>query len=802
MDLAEQPNANRNDYIGLFLLVMATIAFEILLTRIFSVTMWYHFAFMAISIAMFGMTVGAIIVYSSPTWFSGGNIRPLLLVSSVCFAISIVISFAVHFSIPCYLPKEGQVSFMALSVTYLVVAIPFMFSGIATCLALTKFPKQVGKLYATDLIGASFGCLLIIPLLTTVDGPSAILFVAALAATAAIFFCQTGQSKRYLALSVLVLVFLLVGGITNAVLAKNHQQFFRIQWAQNNKESVPLYEKWNCFSRIMVYGDPKELHRPMAWGLSSTWPEDKKVSELLLTIDGIAWTVLTGFNGDWSKTDYLKCDVTNLAHNLRPNANVLVVGVGGGRDILSALAYKQKSVAGVEINGDILNTLTNVYGDYTGHLDGYRQVKLINDEARSFIGSSKEKYDIIEISLVDTCAASAAGAFVLTENSLYTIEAWQDFLDHLSPGGVLSVSRWYVKSNPVELYRLESLAASALLKVGVGNPRENIIIVAQMAAANGGRAGSGIATLLVSKQPFSPNDINAAAKFANAQKFGILLSPDTALNLTFVNLTVPKYKDRVVSAFPGNISPPTDNNPFFFYFLNASDFLKGDLNSSVVTLLGHLSIVIVVLTLLSAVIPLLWMLLPGRYNQIKRAYPFLLYFGCIGLGFMFIEMSQVQRLIIFLGHPVYGLSVVLFTLLLSSGIGSFFITTRRDVNQKICLYALLVLLLLFGILTPVMASALSSASTIVRIAASIAILMPLGFFMGMCFPIGMQIANEQDCNLTPWLWGVNGATSVCASVLAVLIAINFGISASFWTGTVCYCLAVGTLLWLRNSRSG
>ncbi len=812
MSSTEQLRANRHDYIGLFLLIMATIAFEILLTRIFSVTLWYHFAFMAISIAMFGMTLGALIVQFNPKLFVDDNIRKWLSISSLALAVTIVLSFIIHFFCMNFFAagqteelREGLREILA--VTYVVVAIPFLFSGIGTCVALTKFPLQVGKLYATDLAGASVGCLFVIALLAAVDGPTAILVVATLAAIASAFFAQAGKLKSCQLFSILVAVGLSVASVSNAALATSHQQFFRIKSAQHDRESQLLYEKWNCFSRITVLGDPAVVHRPYAWGLSSTWPENKRISELMLIIDSIAGTVLTKFTGDWNKVEYLKCDVTNLAHILRHDANVLVVGVGGGRDILSALAFNQKSITGVEINYDILNTLTKVFGDYTGHLELYPQVKLVNDEARCFIDSSKDKYDIIEISLVDTSAASAAGAFVLTEHSLYTTQAWETFLNHMTRTGVLSVSRWYFKQSPVELYRLESLAIAALRKAGVSNPRDNIFIVAHTEGASGGRAKPGIATVLISKEPFSKEDIIAVANFADRQHFATILSPSNALDPVCAKLANAASSQSPLSDLAENIAPPTDDNPFFFFFLKPADLFNWNFdtltpqfgpNNTAIVMLRYLTIFILVLVLGSILIPLI---LLRRFNSLQYASPLLLYFASIGLGFMFIEISQVHRLIIFLGHPIYGLSVVLFTLLLASGIGSLSTSIGLKFDDKARLYVLLFVLLLFGSLTPAVITTLRSANTMIRIGASVAIMFPLGFFMGMCFPIGMKLANQTNRNLAPWLWGVNGATSVSASVLAVVIAISFGITASFWTGAACYLVAVMAFLFLNGKKT-
>jgi len=801
-------------YFGLFSVAMATLMYEILLTRIFSVTMWYHFAFMAISIAMFGMTMGAIIVYLYPNYFREDNINKHLTLSSLLFSVSIILSFVFHLFVPFIAANlHWTEQLLHVAGTFVVISIPFIFSGIAVCLALTKFTQKVSKLYAFDLCGAAAGCVLLGALLNVVDGPSAVFFIAGFAAAGAFLFALGGKAqgaKRFSPLAIVSLVAalgLIAFATTNAVMANQQKPILRLKWVHGYIEPTPLFEKWNSFSRVKVSGDPNELHRPYAWGLTSKWPEDKKVSELELMIDAGANTWLTKFDGDETKVEHLKRDLTNIVHYIRPNSRMLIVGTGGGRDVLSALIFKQKYIEGVEINNNIIYAVNKAFGDYTGHLDRYPNVKFANDEARSYIARSKDKFDIIQISLIDTFAATAAGAFVLTEHSLYTVEAWRSFLNHLEPSGVLTISRWYFKDRPVEMYRLVGLATAALKDQGVENPRQNIVIVAAMKGAQGGRGMDGIGTLMISKKPFTASDLDKISKFAEDNGFEIVLSPKTSIDENFSKIAEAKDLKPLLDSFPVNISPPNDDSPYFFHMLRFKDMFNAGLwnngvmshNPMAVSVLGWLSITVIFLTTLCIVVPLLWRL---KSAPLKGSAPLLLYFGMIGLAFMFVEISQMQRLIVFLGHPVYGLSVVLFTLLLASGLGSF--TTNSlsktakmsSFNSPVMRFgALLIVPVIFGSITPALIANFAGAETIVRIAIAVSLLFPLGLYMGMAFPIGMMMAGGAQRELTPWLWGINGATSVCASVLAVAIALNFGITVTFWCGAVCYLLAFLFLLW-------
>ena len=839
-------SARAGTFTGLFLITLATLTYQLLLTRIFSVTMYYHFAFVAISVTMFGMAVGALVVYGRPAVFTIERLNARLAQASLGFAITIVASFLAHLWLP-FRPELSLTGILTVVLTYGVLSIPFTFSGIVVALALTRFPEQVSALYAADLAGAAVGCALLGPLLRVTDAPTAIVATAAVAGLGAIRFlpAEAGshpgtvgqaesheilaggfrlqpedQTLRRICLSITLLFTAFAVVHTYAV--RHDSAWLRLVWVKGRYEAPPIVERWNPFSRIRVIGDPAREIKPSGWGFSPTLPQDLKARELHLDIDSYAGTELTAFDGSPATVEHLKYDVTNVVHYLRPSSDVVVVGTGGGRDILSALVFNQRNVTGVEINPSILELVNGRFGDFTGHLDRNPRVRFVNDEARSYLARMRERVDVIQISLIDTWAATASGAFVLTENSLYTLEAWTRFLERLSPRGVLSVSRWYYADRPGEVYRSAVLAVAALQRIGVHRPQDHFAIVRASPPATAG-APNGIGTILVSRDPLTAADLDTLEAVAARLKFDIVQSPRTSIDETFAAIASAERLPALLASYPLDISAPTDDSPFFFHMLRLRDVFdvrrwqdQGivSFNMKAVGVLGVLLATVVLMTTACIVVPLIR---AGRGTSLEGAAPYLAYFAAIGFGFMLIEISQLQRLTIFLGHPSYSLSVVLFSLLVSSGLGS--LSTARvsglplDVARggpepveglqaavRSRLILTIAILMAFGLLTPLVTHRFEASSTAVRIALSIALLFPVGFLMGMAFPLGMRIALRRAPLLAPWFWGVNGAASVCASVLAVVIAIGAGISAAFWTGTGCYLVALFTVALRVNSQ--
>ena len=497
-------------YWGIFLVALVTLMFEILLTRVFSVIIWYHFAFLAISVAMFGMAAGAMHVFSFGKDLSADEIAKILTRNSLYLSISIVAAIASALQIPgfigAFLPIIGPVIGI-----YVAVAPPFFFSGVCVSLILSYYAAHSSGLYAADLLGAALGCALLLSLLSIINTLTVVFIIAALAGCAALCFSvgDRGSSIRNWAAATIAII--MIGGIAHHFLSAAMFPFMRITTVKFQPEHELVYDRWNSYSRITVMGDPKKPVRAFAWGPSKSFPLGEIAHGLLLLIDGSNGTYMTEFHGKLNEVSYLREDLVNLGHMLRPLSSVMISGVGGGRDILSALAFNQKEILAVEINDAILRALTKDFGDYTGHLDRYPQVTIFNDEARSFLAHTNKHFDIIQISMIDTQAATAAGGFVLTENSLYTSEAWTVFLQHLNPTGMLTVSRWYAQGLPSEAYRMASLAVDSLKKLGVSDPKQHILM-ARVVPQRANDVWTDVATIAVSPRAYSIADVESFKK--------------------------------------------------------------------------------------------------------------------------------------------------------------------------------------------------------------------------------------------------------------------------------------------------
>jgi hypothetical protein len=784
------PRARVGTYAGLLLVTLSTLVLEIALTRIFSVTMWYHFAFVAISVALFGLTAGALIVHLLPARFPEAEVKRQLWVFALLFAVAVAVCFAAQLMIP-FTPRLTIGGVASVVGTCVVIAIPFVFSGVVVCLALTRFPARVNRLYAADLVGAGLGCIALVILFSWFDGPSLIVLVAGVAAAGALAFAADAGNRRGVALASTAVIAL--GGFValNTYLHSKGDPLLNIVWVKETRDPDHDYERWNAFSRLTVQGDP----------------EDPATPSLGLTIDSTAGTKLNRYSGDPTESDFLRREVQNLSHYIRPDADVFVIGVGGGSDVLSALEFNQRSVTGLEINGDIIDIAHRRYADFTGHLADHPRVEIVNDEARSFLARTERTYDLIQISLIDTWAATGAGAFALTENSLYTTEAWDLFLERLQRGGLLSVTRFYQTENdggeavePVETYRAVALAAEVLTRRGVEAPREHLAMFRAPTDF-----GVDLASLVVSRDPLSKADVATLSERAHEFGFSRLLTPAGSADPMLESLTAPGGPGPAVADLAADISPPGDNRPFFFQMADLDTFrhgniLRDDFVTRPVLTLGGLGLVVVGMAALCIAFPLLIARRRPRDDlpALRQWLPFCTYFAGIGLGFLMIEVAQLQRLSIFLGHPIYGLSVVLFAILVFGGIGSLlterFLRVTRPSSLIAPLAGLMVVVGIVGVATPEVLKAMDAGTTPVRIATAVALLAPLALAMGMPFAVGMRAAAASPGAPTAYLWAINGAMSVCGSVLGLVIALFLGISVAFWSGALAYAMALVSIV--------
>jgi len=787
-----------NIYLGAFLIAFSTLALEVTLSRLLSVITWYHLAFFAISTALLGMTAGATTVYLKPNWFTKEKLNDNI--AKTCLAYSIIIPFALI--VLCLMPldlKKSVMSLFALIIATIACSLPFYFSGIAITAVLTKCRLPIGKLYASDLIGASLGCLFVLAGLEIFDAPSLILLCGSIGVLAGFSFSWKSSTFKLRPLNMWVFLILILLVFINSSTSYGIRPFF----VKGRIEEAGSYflEKWNSFSRVVVYEGSEGI--PQYWGASPLAPKNENIFQYKMYIDGMAGTYLRRFSS-MDDIDHLRFDVTNVAYYLRPKGGAFIIGIGAGRDIQSAILFGHEKIIGVDVNSIFIDLLKGKFRKFAGIAD-YKGVTLTADEARSFLSRTQEKFSIIQMSLTDTWAGTGAGAFSLSENVLYTIEAWQVFFDRLANDGIFTVSRWYSPTNLGETGRIISLAVASLIQVGVREPSQHIALV----------TADRISTLLLSKQPFSNQDIAKLKKVCSDLQYDPVILPGVLPNFEvlkdIVNANSSEELSNAIAGKPLNYDPPTDENPYFFNMLRLIHIgpifdsnpgvLRGNLIATLTLLVLILSLFL--LTIVTIVLPLV--VRTRSKKLIKESQKVLwsgaLYFSLIGAGFMLVEIALIQRLSVFLGHPVYSLGILLFTIILSTGIGSF-LSEHLPLARFPWIFvypittALAIIMIQFVL--PALISNMITSAMLNKIAASIAVIFPLGVLMGFFFPTGMRIVQSARSAETPWYWALNGIFGVFCSALAVFFSIYFGISTNFYIAAICYTMLLICLYNMYN----
>ena len=798
-------------YIGLFLITACTLMLQVIQTRILSVVAWYHLAFFAISMAMFGLTVGAVWVYLRRDRFTEKTLSYDLSYFSTAFALSTLFCLIAQMSLTPIVSRS-MTSILTWAQLAIYLSIPFFFSGIVVSLALTRSPFPVGRVYGADLLGAAVGCLGVLVLLNNTDGPSAILWVGAIAAAGALLFSRShigGEPQAKIPLDVFlrhrtaIFALLVICAVLNGLSNYGLQPLV----AKGKFEAGDTYafREWNTFSRVAVY--PPYTQKPQMWAASPKMPETLKIEQRHIDIDADAGTTAYRFTGNLNEVEFLKYDVTTLAYHLPNRESAVVIGVGGGRDMLSAAVFGLPDITGVEINPILvkLHTEKRLFADFT-NIRSLKGIRFVTDEGRSWMARTQQSFDIVQMSLIDTWAATGAGAFSLSENGLYTVEAWRIFLSRLTQKGVFTVSRWYDAKEPAETGRMLSLAVAALFEMGINEPREHIFLATQ----------AGIATLVVSRTPFSPDDLSALNKAATQYEHHVLVSPTATVPSETLNKILASKSREELQAYTTNLSfdftPATDDRPFFFNqlpltkpvqaFYLAKEMVAADTHLGGIRK-GNLvaTATLIILFVISLGLVVVSILIPVRHAVRdvgrKLAIGGTLYFSLIGIGFMMIEIGLLQRMSVFLGHPVYSLSVLLFTLILATGIGSLVSDILAlDTRPRFLIWALVT-----GAYVAALPHWLSSvflefdsSSLLSRAVLCTVTIAPAGLLLGFGFPTGIRLIAAIDRRPTPWFWGVNGAAGTLASTVAVASSIAFGIGATLTIGATCYVLLIPTVL--------
>jgi hypothetical protein len=779
---------------GLALTSFAALLLELALTRLFSVVLFYHFAFLAISIALLGLGAGGVFAYLLKTKLAATETRALA--ARLCMTNSVVV--LVVLEVVLHVPVALQVSwanFERLTALYLAAAVPFFLTGLLFAVVFARESRRIPRLYGADLCGGALACLTVVPLLNWVGGPNVILVAGATMAAAGTIWAGFRSQRRNAALLAVALLVLIganySGGLIDVVYAKG--MFRDPAWVE--------FARWNALSRV-------EVDRQ---GQAKAIVIDADASTYIMNADVAQW-----HNTEW-ENDLMSAPPA-LANVLRPHGEFAIIGPGGGVDVLRAVANGSPSVTGIEINPIIANTIMRGrYADYSQHLYDRPDVHIHVTDGRSFLRSTPQKFDVVQMTLVDTWASTAAGAFALSENNLYTVEAFREYFDHLKPDGMVAITRWEFR-HPREALRIVAVAMEALHRLGVANPAGNFIVASQGALNEDGIP----VVVLAKKTPFTPAEEAAVRSHLDdfPQLHPLYLPSDPGQN-PFSDLIASNDPYAFARGYAYNVAPVTDNAPFFFFTLKPAQILseKGlrsgidwKVNLGVLVLLLVL-VISLVAVLAFLVLPLIFRTALRTRNGRQSPLP-LFYFIAVGLGYILVEIAFIQRFVLFLGHPTYALTVVIFLLMLSSGAGSLFsrLWLPRTNLGWVPLLLVIVTLLADVVFLPGRLAALVGLDFGYRLLVSGVLLIPLGFVMGMPFPTGLRAlatlpapefpaGPDASDNAVEWAWAMNAAASVLGSVLAMVIAIQFGLTVTLTCGAAAYLVALLLMPALRTKAA-
>ena len=765
-----EPGGRRRDDAAIVLASVALLLFQIALTRILSVVVWYHFAFLTLSLAMMGLSVPGV-------WFSLARdpqrfLRPLLLVAGAALPLSTAALTA--YGAPLH---ERSVLFVIAAMLPGLTAL-----GGVLCLLLMRAPgPAVARRYGLDLLGAALGAAVAIPLLDLVPTPR-LAAACGLLPLAALLFYPGRARLAGGALAAAVTVSLLVPGLYEIRRSK----------AYDETKTSPLYEKWTSLARLTVFDESffflRGHERGFTWGRGRIEPEGPPVRQYWLEQDGSAGTPVTAFHGDLEAVSFLLGDVTTVGGQLRPPHRVAVIGAGGGRDILAALATGAGDIDAVELNPAIIRLVSGKFGTFSGDVYHAPGVRAVASEGRSFLTREGPPYDLIQISLTDSWAASAAGAYALAENNLYTVEAMGLYLRRVTGDGLVSLSRW-----TQELPWLIAVSREALARAGVAEPERHVALV------SAGR----LSTLLISPRPFDAADRARLVEIALERNFSIVY-PRRGIRLlpgSFLADAVERGLGPLAEAGL-DVSPATDDRPYFFQVV--SPFSEVNDQARRIREITGLSVQVepvhALRQAMGAVIALAVMVLlvlpfarlgRGRFGALAGLGRGTLYFSAIGAGFMLLESTWIQRFTLYLGHPSYAMTVVIASLLVGSGLGA--LGSARLGLDRLRRGGLLVAVILglVSLALPAMFAATAQNPLALRIALSLGILGATGAGLGLFFPLGMIRFGEEG---KPWFWAVNGFLGVTASVLSLGLSMEFGFRGLGAAGALLYAVAWLALL--------
>jgi hypothetical protein len=820
----------------LFVVSLSVLLLELTLTRLFSIILWYDYAFMVISIAFFGLGIGSLVVHILKNKLNKENLPSRVLQSTMAFAISIpVVLLVIGQLVP------SNTSFIY--VFYLSSSIPFFFAGVSVAMIYLSMPKEISKLYFIDLLGAGAAALVLDSIIRVLGAESVLLSISLIVVgpSIAASLLLVKQPKGYrknsnnsdkntiVSIENKVKIYgMICLGVAAILLAINiDSNVFAIEpgiskglYYQLAKPSEfqHLSTQWNSFSRIDVTRQTHHNFSAEDTSLNNSTENTGRSRALAsIVIDADADTPVFRWNGSSNDISWVKQYMDYLPFELMRANNTLVIGSGGGEDVLIALAGGSENITAVELNPLIISKAKE-FGKFAGNLYDRKEVDVFIDDGRRFISSSNSKYDMITIKLVDSWAAQLAGGYALSENYLYTVEAFRQYLQHLDEdNGMLVMVRWNI-----ELPRLMPLLIESLRQeTGKSSQEisEQIMIVEDRPGlyfgANDNRTIYPVLVMLKNK-PFTYSEINLVNERTRENSAKIFTIPGVYTRPPYDRLLMDSSyselkqqqllegqdadNENIETIF--KLKPPTDDSPFFF----AREKIPGQMIILLVTVLS-----------VSGVLALLLMYYSRRYNVPLASSSFswllVLFVIFIGLGFMIIEITFIQKFLLLLGTPIMALTVILFSILVSSGVGAYLsgkiFRTSPQNAMIVSIPLLLTIIIIYYVFLQEIINSNIALQIHSRIALTFGLLAPAGVLMGFQFPSIIRMSSlyaqkqteqqrepeNRDENVT-LLWGVNVIASVIGTVLTAIFSMLIGFSGNLLVGAGLY---LGALLCIITS---
>jgi spermidine synthase len=764
-------------YLGLFFISAGTLILEISLTRVFSISQWGNFAFLVISTALLGFGASGTFVAVYPSLLKANKDKVLSISSYLC-SLSCIVSYVVANRIPFdhFRTIVDQMQLLYVFVIYLALSVPFFLAGLPITIILALSPEDASRSYSFNLAGAGAGCIIAVAVAGAISGPGLIALSSLLGFVAALFF-SWNYSRRLIVSAVAIPLYLLLAFRPPPFLGIRITPYKDLPTFLRYPGTEVAFTGWNSISRVDVLRSPLVRHAP---GLSLSF-QKALPPQMGLVIDGGGLTALTRFSGGPEETDFTRYLISALPYRLHRSPKVLVIGPGGGLEVLTALGHDSRSVVGVEVNPMVVRVIKDLYGDFVGGIYSLDRVRIAIGDGRSFMRREGSLYDMIQIPLTESQIASSVGAYSLNENYLYTVEAFQDYWRHLSPNGVLSITR-PLGLPPQDTLRLTALALRALRGVGIEKPEKNIALIRSWGAF----------TFLLKRSLLTADEIEKIKGFAKDLGFDLIyypgMNPEEAdiynrLDRPYFYQTVVELiadQDRYHRLYLLDIRPPTDDRPFFNHYLKWTKIVElyGTLGRRIEPFALSGDVILIVILVQSLMAGFVIVLMPLFLREELRG-DFILartlfYFTSLGLGFMFIEMALIGKFILFLGHPVYALSAVLFSVLSFSGAGSILSRRLREGQVGYLMIAIFGMGSAYGLGISFLLHLFLGAHIALRVILSVLLLAPLSIAMGMPLPLGVRILGKMKPGLVPVAWGVNSWASVVGPVLATMAAIYLG----------------------------